>query len=128
MNALRVLFLFSLTLAATACNCGPPNRPEGTSCINSTFCNEKLVCHPVAQLCMKACDSVKDCPDTQKECAAYPDGAGGMTPRFCQCATTPDCKDEKKVCGSEKICLPKCTSNVDCTHGRLCNKSSGLCG
>jgi hypothetical protein len=125
MRLKKLLLLGTLVtgFALTGCSVLQPGELE--SCTADEFCDDDSLCHPVAKVCVKTCTFAEDCPDTAKSCEPL----SGDARSFCACQSTELCDgDENIICTeSEKICAPKCTSDVDCTLGRACDKASGNC-
>jgi hypothetical protein len=114
------LVVFSVGLLGAL---GCPGKPE--SCIEDKHCAKDQTCHPVAKLCVKSCLATSDCDDDKAKICHT--GGGGSRP-YCGCDATEQCKEDGVICGAEeKICLDKCTNDVDCTFGRTCNRDTGQC-
>jgi hypothetical protein len=118
-----------LGLVAALGGCRGSEVP-GPSCTEDRFCEEKFLCHPVAQRCVPRCEAARDCPSSAQTCAALTGAEGAATTdAFCQCETTDACGDAKNVIcsGTDRICAFRCRSDVDCTHQRTCDRESGEC-
>src|SRR5689334_7706494 len=98
-------------------------------CTEDSFCKGGFVCHPLAKVCVQGCSSGSDCPTTAKTCESFEVGGSAPGPRFCQCQTTELCGNPSTtLCANEeRICLPRCHNNVDCTFNRRCDVASGQC-
>jgi hypothetical protein len=119
------LLLAASTAICALLSCG---EEKLLSCTADAFCRDGLVCHPLAKVCVPKCTTSSDCPTSSKECAEFAVDAGAP-PRFCQCQSTALCgSPESVVCGGEeKICMPRCHNDVDCTFGRRCDADTGTC-
>jgi hypothetical protein len=128
MSLKKLLFLGTLVSGFALAGCSVLQSDELTSCTADEFCPEDSLCHPLAKVCVKACESPSDCPSSAKSCTGV-STVNGATRMFCQCETTELCGDDENIIctDEEKICAPKCTSDVDCTFGRRCDKSTGHC-
>lgn len=128
MSLKKLLCLGALLSGFTLAGCSVLQPDELISCTADEFCDEDSLCHPLAKVCVKRCSSDSDCPENAKACSGV-STASGAERKFCQCQSTDECggKDDI-ICGAEeKVCAPKCTSDVDCTFGRRCEKSTGNC-
>jgi hypothetical protein len=128
MRLKKLLFLGALVSGLALTGCSLLSSDELTSCTMDEFCPDDSVCHPLAKVCVKACESPTDCPSSAKSCTGV-STVNGTTRNFCECQSTDLCdSDEDVICtDEEKICAPKCTSDVDCTSGRRCDKATGNC-
>lgn len=124
MHLKKLFFLAALVSGFALTGCGLVSSDELKSCTADEFCDEDSVCHPLAKVCVKACESATDCPSSAKSCT----GVSG-TRTFCQCQSTDLCDggDDVICTDEEKICAPKCTSDVDCSMNRRCDKATGNC-
>lgn len=118
---------FAAALVASVVACGGDDGGAGAVCTFDSDCQTGELCHPDAQMCVQTCESGNDCPDSAKTCAAI---SGSDSRMICQCATDQLCAGETSdnICSTAfKICMPKCTSDVDCPTGYTCNTGSGQC-
>lgn len=124
MRLKKLFFLAALVSGFALTGCGLVSSDELQSCTADEFCDDDSVCHPLAKVCVKACEAPTDCPTTAKSCT----GVSGAR-MFCQCQSTDLCDggDDVICTDEEKICAPKCTSDVDCSLGRHCDKDTGNC-
>ncbi|MFP2926055.1 hypothetical protein ACLESO_12715 [Pyxidicoccus sp. 3LG] len=99
------------------------------SCTDSTGCLASELCHPTAKLCVQTCTSGADCPDSAKTCAAL---SGTDARRVCRCSTDALCNADRStedlVCSiPDAVCIPKCTTDLDCSQGQVCETATGHC-
>ncbi|WPB81478.1 hypothetical protein KYC5002_20455 [Archangium violaceum] len=99
------------------------------SCTNDSNCLEVEICHPTAKVCVRTCVSGADCPDSAKACDLL---SASDTRKVCKCSTDSLCNLDRDtpdlVCSNQdKVCAPRCTEDVDCAVGRICETSTGQC-
>ncbi|MFE8597860.1 hypothetical protein [Archangium violaceum] len=99
------------------------------SCTNDSNCLEAEICHPTAKVCVRTCASSADCPDSAKACDLL---SASDTRKVCKCSTDSLCNLDRDtpdlVCSNQdKVCAPRCTEDVDCAAGRICETSTGQC-
>lgn len=128
MSLKKLLWLGALVSGFILPGCSVLQPEALTSCTADEFCADDSLCHPLAKVCVKRCESDSDCPENAKACSGV-STASGSERKFCQCQNTEQCGGEEDIiCGEEeKVCAPKCTSDVDCTFGRQCEVSTGNC-
>ena len=126
MSLKKLLCLGVLLSGFSLAGCSVLQSDELESCTEDQFCDDDSVCHPLAKVCVKACESPTDCPSSSKSCTGVSTSSARS---FCECQSTDLCDggDDVICTDEEKICAPKCTSDVDCTMGRHCDKGSGNC-
>lgn len=113
---------------------------DGLCGCDDTSCGSGEICHPIARVCVEACDPFADgtdagefldCPDIDDEawaCYAHPDASDYV----CQppCATDADCFGDNPVC-DDGYCVATCDSADElrllCPNGD-CNVVTGRCG
>ncbi|MDY7228730.1 hypothetical protein [Hyalangium rubrum] len=128
MSLKKLLCLGALVSGFTLAGCSVLQSDELTSCTTDEACSDDSLCHPLAKVCVKSCESATDCPSSAKSCSGV-STASGSERKFCECQSTELCGDDEDVIctDEEKICAPKCTNDVDCTAGRRCDTSTGNC-
>lgn len=129
MSLKNLLCLGALVTGFALAGCSALKSNDLTSCTSDEFCGDDEVCHPLAKVCVKSCQSAADCPTTAKSCSGVSAASGGTQRMYCECQSTELCGgDEDTICTTaEKICAPKCTNDVDCTFGRHCDTATGNC-
>ena len=112
---------------------------EPTSCSSNDDCEGFLICHSEVQggICLESCDF--GLPEAQGDayCQLFADDylCQPVLGQVCAppCQSDSDCDDivEGTRCGDDGLCLPpaECSSNDDCTLGRLCmpDVNGGTC-
>src|SRR5262245_52811480 len=74
--------------------CSVLQSDELESCTEDQFCDDDSVCHPLAKVCVKSCESDSDCPENSRSCT----GTSG-TQKYCECESTEKCGgDEDIIC------------------------------
>ena len=128
MSLKKLFWLGALVSGFALAGCSALQSDDLTRCTQDEFCPDDSVCHPLAKVCVKSCESAADCPSSAKSCTGV-STASGTERKFCECQSTELCGgDDTIICTSaEKICAPKCTNDVDCTAGRQCDTASGNC-
>lgn len=128
MRLKKLLYLGALVSGFALAGCSALQSDELESCTTDETCPDDSLCHPLAKVCVKSCESETDCPSNAKSCTGV-STASGTEKKFCQCQSTELCEgDEDVICtDEEKVCAPKCTNDVDCTFGRQCDTATGNC-
>jgi hypothetical protein len=122
---LMLAALGAMSMVLTGC----PEDTKNLTCTDDTQCLESEICHPDAKVCVQTCTSSADCPDTAKTCAAL---SATNSQQICKCSTDALCnlgrEEQDLACAPDsKVCAPKCTADVDCAEGQMCDTTAGVC-
>ena len=117
------------TCDTTTGQCKDKVVERSLSCADNSGCLVSELCHPTAKVCVQTCTGSFDCPDSAKTCEAV---SATYTQKVCKCSTNELCNIERDtadlVCTSvDRVCAPRCTSDVACGTGKSCDTATGQC-
>ncbi len=133
---LRKMMLVLTALGAMSgfmVGCGDDDNGSAT-CTTNDDCAGSEICHPTAGVCVTTCTASTDCPESAKTCAPLGGSGPNATTSICQCSTDALCNggsdatSTDQVCSDlDNVCVTKCSSDSDCSTGRVCDTASGQC-
>jgi hypothetical protein len=126
---LRKMALMFAALGVVLAGC-PGEETE--MCTTNADCLESEICHPTAGFCVQTCNLAGDCPDTAKNCEALGGNGPDAATKVCKCtAGANQCNlgrpEDDRVCGTEGVCVLKCTTDANCGTGQTCEVATGVC-